>query len=87
MLLDAALLSTQHSQGRIKGAILGMEQRSPLLLGVVAIEKGNQLYLLTPVDIEPATTECRAEILLLSYWFTLHSTDAKLTSHGKCAAN
>ena len=42
MVLDAALLSTQHYKVRIKGkiwAILGMESRPPLHLDVVAIEK------------------------------------------------
>ena len=42
MVLDLALLSTQHYKVRIKGcgAIQGMEWRPPLHLVVVAIEKG-----------------------------------------------
>ena len=38
-----------------------------------------------PLEMEPATTEYRAESLLLSHWSTSHTSDAKLTSHGKCA--
>ena len=34
-----------------------------------------------PLEIEPTTTDCRAETLQLS-----HTSDAKLTSHGNCAA-
>ena len=40
-----------------------------------------------PLEIQPATTECRAETLPLSYWSTLHASDAKSTSHGKYTAN
>ena len=43
MVLDAALLNTQHYKLRIKGKvekIQRMESRLPLHLGVVAIEKG-----------------------------------------------
>ena len=39
-----------------------------------------------PLEIEPVTTEYRAKTLPLSYWFTLHTSNAKLTTHGKCAA-
>ena len=31
-----------------------------------------------PHEIEPATTECRAETLPLSYWSILHTRDAKI---------
>ena len=37
--------------------------------------------------IEPATTECRAETLLLSYQSTSHTSDTKSTSHGNCSAS
>ena len=40
MLLDAALLSTQHYEIRINGKVKGMELCPPLHHGVVAIEKG-----------------------------------------------
>ena len=42
MVLDAALLSSQHYKVRIKasGAIQEKEKHSPLHLSVVAIEKG-----------------------------------------------
>ena len=43
MLLDAALLNTQHYKVRIKGKMEQSRERSkgpPLLLSVVAIEKG-----------------------------------------------
>ena len=40
-----------------------------------------------PLEIEPATTECRNETLPLSHQFTSHIIDAKSTSHGNCAAN
>ena len=35
------------------------------------------------LEIEPATTECRAKTLPLSHLFTLHTNIAKLTSHKK----
>ena len=37
-----------------------------------------------PLEIEPATTESRAETLPLDHRSTSHTSDAKLTSHGKC---
>ena len=43
MVLDAALLNTQHYKVRIKGKIeqsIGMDLHPPLQVGVVAIEKG-----------------------------------------------
>ena len=43
MVLDAALLNTQHYKVRIKGKLeqsWGLEWRPPLHLGVLAIEKG-----------------------------------------------
>ena len=40
-----------------------------------------------PLEIKPVTTDCRAETLQLSQQFTLHTSDAKLTSHGNCVAN
>ena len=40
-----------------------------------------------PLEIELETRECRAETLPLSYWSKSHTVDAKLTNHGKCAAN
>ena len=40
-----------------------------------------------PLEIEAATTDCRAESLLLSHESILHTSDAKLTSHCNCAAN
>ena len=41
MVLDTSLLNTQQYKVHIKsGAIQGKEMRPPLLLGVVAIEKG-----------------------------------------------
>ena len=43
MVLDTSLLNTQHYKVRTKGNVEqsgGMEKRSPLHLGVVAIEKG-----------------------------------------------
>ena len=40
-----------------------------------------------PLEIEPATTECRAKTLPMSYLPTSHTSDAKLTSHSKCMAN
>ena len=39
-----------------------------------------------PLEIEPATTECKAKTLPLRYRSTLHPSDAKLTSHGNCVA-
>ena len=36
------------------------------------------------LEIEPATTESRAETLPLGHQSTSHTSDAKLTSHGKC---
>ena len=35
-----------------------------------------------PLEIKPATTDCRAETLLLSQQFISHTSDAKLTSYG-----
>ena len=32
-----------------------------------------------PLKVEPATTECRARTLPLSYWSTWHTSNAKLT--------
>ena len=42
MILDATLLNTQHYKVRIKGKVEQSRKRSnaPLLVGVVAIEKG-----------------------------------------------
>ena len=41
-----------------------------------------QFILLSPrLEIEPATTECKAKTLPLSYQFTSCTSDAKLTSH------
>ena len=38
--------------------------------------------------IEPTTTECSAETLPLSfYWSLSYTNDAKLTGYGKCVAN
>ena len=48
MVLDATLLSTQHYMVRIKGK---MEQRPPLHLSVVAIEKGG--LQVTPLQRSP----------------------------------
>ena len=39
------------------------------------------------LKIKPATIECRAETLPLNHQSTFHTSDAKLTSHGNCAAN
>ena len=39
------------------------------------------------LEIEPATTECRAKTLPLNHQSTSHISDAKSTSHGNCAAN
>ena len=41
----------------------------------------------SPLEIEPATTDCRAETLPLRYWSTSHTSDAKLISDDNCAAN
>ena len=41
----------------------------------------------TPLEIKPATTEYRTETLTLRHKFTLHTSNAKFTSHGNCAAN
>ena len=40
-----------------------------------------------PLEIKPATTEHRAETLQLCPQSTLHTSDAKLTSHDNCTAN
>ena len=40
-----------------------------------------------PLEIEPVTTEYRAETLPLSYQSTSYTSDAKLTSYGNCVAN
>ena len=37
-----------------------------------------------PLEIEPATTDCKAETLQLSHWSISHISDAKLTSHWRC---
>ena len=39
-----------------------------------------------PQEIETATTKCRAENLPLNHQSTSHTSDAKSTSHGNCAA-
>ena len=51
--------------------------------------RSHQQYILwsLPLKIEPATTECRAETLLLNHQPTSHTSDTKLTSHGNCTAN
>ena len=41
--------------------------------------------IISSLEIEPATTGCRAEILLHSQQCILHTSDATLTSHGNCA--
>ena len=51
------------------------------LLGLIS-----SVYYFPPLEIEPATTECRAKTLPPSCRSTLHTSDAKLTSHGKCMA-
>ena len=38
-----------------------------------------------PLEIEPATTDSRAEIPQLSHQFISHTSDPKLTSHGNCS--
>ena len=38
-----------------------------------------------PLEIKPSTTEYRAETLPLSHQPILHTSDAKLTSHGNCS--
>ena len=40
-----------------------------------------------PLEIEPANTDCRAETLQMSQQPISHTSNVKLTSHGKCAAN
>ena len=40
-----------------------------------------------PLEIEPATRECRAETLPMSPQSTLYTSDTKLTSHGNCSVN
>ena len=40
-----------------------------------------------PLEIGSATTEWRAETIPLRYWSTSHTSDARLTTDGKCAAN
>ena len=40
-----------------------------------------------PLEIEPATIDCRAKTLQLSHESISHTSGAKLTSHGNCAAN
>ena len=40
-----------------------------------------------PLEIEPATTECRAETLPLSHQSESHTSDAKSTNHGNRTAN
>ena len=40
-----------------------------------------------PLEIKPATTECRAETLQLSHQSTSYTSDAQPTSHGNCTAN
>ena len=37
------------------------------------------------LEIKPATTECRAETLLLNHLSTPHPIGVKLTNHSKCA--
>ena len=51
--------------------------------------RSHQQYILwSPLlEIEPTTTDCSAETLQLSHQFISHTSDAKLTSHGNCAAN
>ena len=39
------------------------------------------------LEIEPTTTECRIETLLLNYWSTSYTSVAKLLFHGKFAAS
>ena len=43
------------------------------------------ILLSTPLEIEPATIECRAKTLPLSHWSTTLTGNAKLTTHGKFA--
>ena len=40
-----------------------------------------------PLEIKPATTDCWAETLQQSHLSISRTSDAKLTSHGNCAAN
>ena len=46
-----------------------------------------RISLYFPMDIEPLTSECRAENLPLSYWSTSDASDPKLTSHDNCTPN
>ena len=39
-----------------------------------------------PKEIEPETADYRDETLQLSHQFISHTSDAKSTSHGNCAA-
>ena len=39
-----------------------------------------------PPEIEPATTDCRAEILQLSQQFISHTNNTKLTKHGSISS-
>ena len=41
----------------------------------------------SPLEIEPATTECRAEKLPMSHLSISHTSDTKSTSHGNIVAN
>ena len=52
------------------------------LINGIPTAMGNLMF-----DNHNILTECRAKILPLSYWSTLYTSDAKLTSHGKCVAN
>ena len=40
-----------------------------------------------PLEIKPATTDCRAKTLQLNHKSISHTSDTKLTSHSNCAAN
>ena len=43
--------------------------------------------MISPLEIKPATTECRAKILPQSLQSTLHTSNAKSTSHDNCMVN
>ena len=40
-----------------------------------------------PLEIEPATRDCKAKTLQLSQQFISHAVEDKLISHGNCVAN
>ena len=43
---------------------------------------GQSILWSPPLEIKPATTDCRGKTLPLCYWSKSHTYDAKLTSHG-----